>query len=68
MDGTRDIGGSMKISVIIPALNQEKLLPFRPNSLKRQTFSQPYEVIVVDNNSEDRTAEWLRGHKWHGPL
>lgn len=48
---------SPKISVIIPALNEEKLLPACIQSLKKQNFDQPYEIIVVDNNSDDRTAE-----------
>lgn len=60
MDGTRDIGGSIKISVIIPARNEEELLPLCLDSLRRQTFSQPYEVIVVDNNSDDQTATVAR--------
>jgi peptidoglycan/xylan/chitin deacetylase (PgdA/CDA1 family) len=47
---------SVKVSVVVPARNEEQLLPFCLDSLKRQTFSLPYEVIVVDNASQDRTA------------
>jgi len=43
------------ISVIIPAANEEKTLPFCLASLKKQTFSN-FEVIVIDNNSTDKTA------------
>lgn len=45
------------ISVVIPAYNEEKYLPFCLKSLKNQDFGFPYEIIVVDNNSSDKTAE-----------
>ena len=45
-----------KISVIIPAFNEEKFLPKCLESLKRQDFKD-FEIIVVDNNSKDKTAE-----------
>jgi peptidoglycan/xylan/chitin deacetylase (PgdA/CDA1 family) len=48
---------SIKISVIVPAFNEEKLLPFCLDSLRNQTFGQPYEIIVADNNSTDRTSD-----------
>ncbi len=44
------------LSIIIPALNEEKYLPQLLASIKRQDFSD-YEVIVSDANSEDRTRE-----------
>ncbi len=43
------------ISIIIPARNEENTLPWLLNSLKSQTLL-PDEIIVVDDNSEDRTA------------
>ena len=46
----------MKVSVIIPAYNEERLLPQCLESLMRQEV-QADEIIVVDNNSRDRTAE-----------
>jgi len=48
------------ISVVIPALNEEKLLPRCLDSLKRQEFEGPFEVIVVDGGSQDRTVEIAR--------
>lgn len=45
-----------KASVIIPARNEQENLPHLLESLKRQTV-QPYEIIVVDDFSEDHTAE-----------
>lgn len=43
----------MKLSVIIPALNEEESLPFVLGELPWSTLHQ---VIVVDNGSQDRTA------------
>jgi cellulose synthase/poly-beta-1,6-N-acetylglucosamine synthase-like glycosyltransferase len=37
----------MKVSMIIPTLNEEKCLPRLLESVKEQTM-KPYEVIVVD--------------------
>jgi len=45
----------MKISVVIPAYNEEKYLPFCLKNLLSQKF-KPYEIIVVNNNSTDKTA------------
>jgi 4,4'-diaponeurosporenoate glycosyltransferase len=50
-----------KISVIIPARNEENNLPRLLNSLKNQTIA-PYEIIVVDDNSSDRTAQKAQEH------
>ncbi len=44
----------MRLSVIIPTKNEERWLPRLLESLKMQTI-QPYEVIVADANSTDRT-------------
>lgn len=46
----------MKFSVIVPALNEQEFIVKCINSIKNQTIS-PYEVIVVDNGSTDKTAE-----------
>jgi glycosyltransferase involved in cell wall biosynthesis len=45
----------MNISVVIPTFNEEKLLGRCLESLQKQT-EKPFEIIVVDNNSTDRTA------------
>lgn len=49
----------MKVSVVIPAYNEEKRIGACLKSVFNQTKS-PYEVIVVDNNSSDRTVEIAR--------
>lgn len=46
------------ISVVIPAYNEKKNISACLDSFKKQTFpSLFYEVIVVDNDSNDKTAE-----------
>lgn len=46
----------IKVSVIIPARNEEGNLPFILTSLNTQTF-KPYEIIVIDDFSEDNTKK-----------
>jgi glycosyltransferase involved in cell wall biosynthesis len=46
----------MKISVIVPALNEEQMLPRLLDSIKAQDFDD-YEVIVADAHSKDQTRE-----------
>ena len=48
---------SQKISVIIPAYNEEESLPHVLNDLPQDRLHQ---IIVVDNRSTDRTAEVAR--------
>ena len=48
-----------RVSVIIPARNEEKNLPRLLRSLREQDL-QPDEVLVVDDGSTDRTAEFAR--------
>lgn len=46
------------LSVVIPALNEEKFIGHCLNSLAGQTLGRDkFEVIVVDNGSTDRTRE-----------
>ena len=45
-----------KISVIIPALNEEKYIRHSLDGLSHQTFKD-FEIIVVDSNSKDRTRQ-----------
>ena len=49
------------VSVIIPAFNRLELLKGTLRSILAQTV-RPYEVIVVDDHSEDNTVEFLRTH------
>jgi glycosyltransferase involved in cell wall biosynthesis len=45
-----------KVSVLIPARNEESTLPHLLTALKQQTF-KPYEIIVIDDQSVDATAQ-----------
>ncbi len=49
------------ISVVIPAFNEEKYLPAALESLKAQSFT-PFEIIVADNNSTDKTSEIAKSY------
>lgn len=44
------------ISIIIPALNEEKYLPLLLESIKSQNFYD-YEIILADAGSKDKTIE-----------
>ncbi len=48
----------MKVSVIIPVLNERECLPENLAALKNQNWI--HEVIVVDGGSTDGTLGWLR--------
>lgn len=47
-----------KISVVVSAYNEEKSLPKCLDAITNQTFpKKDYEIVVVDNNSTDKTAQ-----------
>lgn len=48
------------VSVVIPAFNEEVTILETLHSLSRNETTYPVEVIVVDNNSTDRTREVLK--------
>jgi len=50
----------MKLSVIVPAFNEEKLLATALASIREAAGGLDAELIVCDNNSTDRTAEIAR--------
>lgn len=50
----------MKVSIIVPAYNEEKLLPRCLKSILAAKLPEDYEIIVVNNASTDRTAEIAR--------
>lgn len=45
------------ISIIVPALNEEKYLPRLLQSIKEQDFEEDLEIIVADAGSKDKTRE-----------
>ena len=50
----------MKLSFIVPAFNEEKLLGETLACIRQATGGHEIELIVCDNNSTDRTAEIAR--------
>ncbi len=50
----------MKISIVLPARNEENFIAKCLASLKDQTYQGDYEIIVVDNCSIDKTAAIAR--------
>jgi len=54
--GNRLHGLSSKISIIVPARNEEETLGQLLHSIEQQYF-KPHEIIVIDDQSEDATAE-----------
>lgn len=49
------------VTVVIPALNEEKFLAKNLDSIVNQDFKN-FEIIVVDNASTDKTAEIARSY------
>lgn len=46
----------MNVSVVIPAYNEEESIAKTLRSLEKQDYDGKWEVIVVDNNSTDKTS------------
>jgi glycosyltransferase involved in cell wall biosynthesis len=46
-----------EVSVVIPAWNEEKNIISTLSTLSRQVTNYSFEVIVIDNNSTDKTKE-----------
>ncbi len=53
--GSDDPPGAPVLSFIIPAFNEEDLLPRTIRSIRDLVSHVPYEIIVVDNDSSDAT-------------
>jgi glycosyltransferase involved in cell wall biosynthesis len=52
----------LRFSIVIPAYNEEAFIGVSLRSLLAQDFADPYEIIVVDNNSSDETARVAMAH------
>lgn len=48
------------VSVVIPAMNEEGSIGAVIDDVKKALASRPFEVLVVDTNSKDRTREIAR--------
>ena len=51
----------MKVSIVVPTLNEERLLPTLLDSIARQGFGD-YEVIVSDAGSDDATRSIAKSY------
>ena len=54
LDNSKTKGSAMRISVVIPALNEEKSIA---TTLAALEPLKPHELIIVDGGSSDRTVE-----------
>jgi GT2 family glycosyltransferase len=57
----------MKLSVIIPCYNAGDTIGKQLEALTRQRWSQPWEVIVVDNGSTDRSRMIVESYQQQLP-
>lgn len=53
---------AVKVSIVIPAYNEEKYIGKCLDSLLKQTYND-IEIIVIDDGSKDRTLEILKGYE-----
>lgn len=51
------------VTIVIPHYQTLELIKLCLRSIRKYT-QQPYQVIVVDNNSQDNSLEYLRSVKW----
>lgn len=59
------VSGQIKVTVIIPARNEEKNIGYLLDALEKQSYSrQLTEIIVVDDHSTDNTADIVRKYPW----
>ena len=54
------MANNIKISIVVPAFNEEELISDCLNYLINQDTNINYEIIVVDNNSRDKTFQVVR--------
>ena len=55
---------SSKTTICVVNYKTEELTKLCLRSLRKYTENENYEVIVVDNNSNDASLDYLRGNKW----
>lgn len=55
------------ISVVMPVYNGESTIGQQLEALKRQSYQDKWELIVVDNGSDDKTAEIVQAYQQELP-
>ena len=64
----RDLAEAKPISIIIPVRDRVDLLARCLESITRETTYAPYEIVIVDNDSQtDEARAYLSGHKHRAP-
>ncbi len=58
----------MKLSIIIVSYNTKQLLADCINSIEKNLYNFSYEIVVVDNNSADGSADMLKAEYSHVKL
>ena len=56
----------LKVSIILPCYNNEKTINKTINSIINQTYKN-WELIIVDDNSEDKTDKILKDDSASSP-
>jgi glycosyltransferase involved in cell wall biosynthesis len=54
-------------SIVIPTYNRLPILQKCLQAMEAQNFTQPYEIVVVDDGSTDGTVEFLQSHAGEFP-
>lgn len=57
----------MKLSVVVPFYNAEETLALELDALAAQQWSQPWEIVLVDNRSTDRSREIAESYQLRLP-
>lgn len=57
----------MVISVIIPVYNAEESIEKCLDSIKKQTWTGEFEIIVINDGSTDRSGEILENYRQKNP-
>ena len=53
----------IRLSVILPCYNEEEFIGYQLEALANQQWGEPWELIIVDNGSSDRTLEIIDQYK-----
>ena len=51
------VGAQVKLSILMPAFNEERTIAQAVNEVLASEYPWPFELIVVDDGSRDRTLE-----------
>jgi GT2 family glycosyltransferase len=55
--------GKIQVSIIIPTYNRGRMIREAVESVLNQEFKEGFELIVVDDGSDDNTGDILRGYE-----